>query len=190
MGERPDRHEHWQAGVTEMATRRASYTPERLAYYDRIADQCLAILQPWGDVLDIGCGDGSMRQKLRLGDRYRGVDPTCPKVSGADLIAATHGMRYGVAEDLPFHDAMFDTALLYSVLQHVEDPGRALAEAHRVTRRDGTLALQVSVNDANPLFMWHWAPEDVLALVDRAGFVVEEQAVLEGRLHCVRAGKR
>lgn len=182
MGERPDRHEHWQAAVKELSERRASYTPERLAYYDRIGRACLAILQPTGSVLDVGCGDASMRETVREhgATHYLGVDPSQ---------ACSPTTMRGVAEQLPVNGP-FDTVLLYSVLQHVEDPAKALAEAHRVLKPGGRLAMQVSVNDSNPLFMWHWQPAEVLALVEAAGFAVEEMAVLEGRLLCVRAAKR
>lgn len=189
MGERPDRHEHWQAGVDEMASRRASYTPERLAYYDRIGQACLAVLQPSGDVLDVGCGDGSMAGRLLGGSdvlSYSGID-VGPLPSPTH--AAEHYEPGGRAEDVPYEDGAFDTVLLYSVLQHVEDPAKALAEAHRVLKPGGRLCLQASVNDKNPLFMWHWAPAEVLALIRGAGFAVEETAVLEGRLLCVR-GRR
>lgn len=174
-----DRHAHWQAGVDEMASRRASYTPERLAYYDRIGQACLAVLQPTGDVLDIGAGDGSMRERLAC-TGYVGIDPA---PMGPAVLE-------GRAESLDAVDGLtFDTALLYSVLQHVEDPAQALAEAHRVLKPGGRLCLQVSVNDENPLFMWHWSPAEVLALIRGAGFAVEETAVLEGRLLCVRGRK-
>lgn len=180
MGERPDRHEHWQAGVKELASRRASYPPERLAYYDRIGRECLAILQPTGHVLDVGAGDGSMRERLDC-TSYLGIDPA----------PAGPGVVELRAEDIGIIEArLFDTVLLYSVLQHVEDPARALAGAYGALKPGGRLAMQVCVNDPNPLFMWHWQPAEVLALVEAAGFAVEEMAVLEGRLLCVRAAKR
>jgi len=45
------------------------------------------------------------------------------------------------AEELPFPDARFDAVLMLNVLDHVEDPARALAEVARVLRPDGRLHL-------------------------------------------------
>jgi ubiquinone/menaquinone biosynthesis C-methylase UbiE len=44
---------------------------------------------------------------------------------------------------LPFADASFDAAMLVSMLHHVDDRARALAEAKRVLRPGGRLALMV-----------------------------------------------
>jgi SAM-dependent methyltransferase len=44
---------------------------------------------------------------------------------------------------LPFAEASFDAAMLVSMLHHVDDPARALAEAKRVLRPGGHLALMV-----------------------------------------------
>lgn len=178
---RIDRRAHWRAGVDELIRRRPTYSPERLAYYSRIADECLAILRPVGEVLDVGAGDGSMQATLSWPvTNYVGIDP---------VPAASH-VRPGYAEALDVGNGTIDTALLYSVLQHVQDPVQALAEAHRVLRPGGRLAMQVCVDDPNPIFMWHWRSADVIALVEGAGFEVEAQAVIEGRLLCVRARRR
>lgn len=182
-----DRESHWRAAVEEMTTRRASYTPERLAYYDRIADEVLAFLDVRGDVLDVGCGDGTMCAKL--GARvtaYLGVDPG---LRGSGPVGEIGAVTCGVAERLPSEDGVWDTVLFYSSLQHVLDPAKALAEARRVLKDGGRLALQVSVNDPNPLFMHHWSPEEVVALVEAAGFTVEATKLIEGRMVCVRGRK-
>src|SRR5262249_15466001 len=47
----------------------------------------------------------------------------------------------GDAAKLPFDRGSFDQALLFNVLCHVDDPARAVAEASRVPRRGGGLAV-------------------------------------------------
>lgn len=174
-----DRAAHWRAGVKAMGERRATYTPERMAYYERIAVECLKFLRPSGDVLDVGAGTGGMRERLAC-TSYVGVDPG--EVNNPHV-------RRAIAESLPFTEETFDTVLFYSSLQHVLDPVRALAEAHRVLRPGGALALQVSVNDRNPLFMHHWSEDGVTALVEAAGFTVEATRMIERRMVCVRGVK-
>ncbi len=47
----------------------------------------------------------------------------------------------GDAHDVPYSDAEFDVALLHTLISHVEDPGRVLAEVRRVLRLGGTTAI-------------------------------------------------
>ncbi len=172
---------HWRAGVKSMRERRATYTPERLAYYEQIADACLAFLQPRGDVLDIGAGSGGMRVKLPAATGYVGIDPS----------PAGDSVLSGRAECLDAVDGLtFDTVLFYSSLQHVEDPAAALNEAHRVLKPGGRLCVQVPVDDANPIFVTVWyTPDEVVELITAAGFDVEEELMVRGRYLCVRAVK-
>lgn len=46
------------------------------------------------------------------------------------------------AQRLPFADESFDAATMISMLHHVEDPARALAEARRIVRPRGRLVLK------------------------------------------------
>ncbi len=112
----------------------------------------------WGDVtrhfgagdrmLDVGCGTGWLAD--HLGD-YTGVD--------LDPRAVAEGTRRGrnlIQVDLnrsplPLPDDSFDGAILKDVLEHVLDPGRLVAEAHRVLR-DGGRAF-ASAPDAQ---RWVW----------------------------------
>jgi SAM-dependent methyltransferase len=65
--------------------------------------------------------------------------------SAEQLAAATRapGVRYvrGDAHRLDFADGTFDLAYARYLLEHVADPGRALAEMRRVTRAGGRVAV-------------------------------------------------
>jgi DNA-binding transcriptional ArsR family regulator len=107
----------------------------------------LAGLISLGDVLDGGGGDGSIAQLLAprarsymLVDRsQRMIAAACERLKKQSNVSA----RVADLHDLPFAAAAFDTVLLFNVLTEVERPDAVLAEAHRVLRPGGTLALIV-----------------------------------------------
>jgi len=77
-------------------------------------------------VLDVGCGDKPYGVYFAAAREYVGVDPANP---AADVRAT--------AEELPFADESFDVVLCIQVLEHIDAPGRAVRELHRVVRRGG-----------------------------------------------------
>jgi SAM-dependent methyltransferase len=94
-------------------------------------------------VLDVGCGPGALTAELRrrLGaDRVTAVDPSEPFVEACRQRNPGVDVRLGRAEELPFADAAFDTALACLVLHFVTDPTATAHELHRVVRPGGTVA--------------------------------------------------
>ena len=96
-----------------------------------------------GHTLEIGVGSGLNLPGL---DPARvtvvvGLDPSAPLLARAAARAARVPVALvtGTAERLPFDAGRFDTVLVTYTLCSVDDPRRALAEARRVLRRDGTL---------------------------------------------------
>jgi SAM-dependent methyltransferase len=80
-------------------------------------------------VLDLGCGDGALTEKLvALGCRVVGVDSSAEQVAGA----RERGLDAQVAraEALPFESA-FDGVLSNAVLHWVKDADAAIASVHR-----------------------------------------------------------
>lgn len=188
MTDAEDRSARWRAAVRELTERRASYDPSRQNYYNDIVRRCLAIIEPYGDILDVGCGEGSMWHHLRKAGMvrtYHGIDPGLTAARGSGNMT----MEPGIAEALPVPDGSVDTVLLYSVLTQVEYPAQALAEAYRVIRPGGRLSVQSSVNESNSLFLNCWTPDALVALIESAGFVIEAQHLLTDSLLCVRGTK-
>ena len=105
-------------------TRRAL---ERAGTYERV----VAAVPPGARVLDVGCGDGALLD--RLPDAI-GID-----VSNAELRRARGAVAPARGQALPFRDAAFDAVTAHLVLSLVGDLDPALAEIARVLRRGGRL---------------------------------------------------
>jgi SAM-dependent methyltransferase len=135
-------------------------------------------LAPLARVLDAGAGEG--QYKPRFGkQRYCGVDlgvgDAAWNYRGLDAVADL-GM-------LPFRDGAFDAALHIVTIEHLSEPGRALAEMSR-TLRPGAALLIAAPHE------WevHQAPHDYFRytrygltyLLERAGFEVCEMRATGG----------
>jgi ubiquinone/menaquinone biosynthesis C-methylase UbiE len=108
-----------------------------------------------GRVLEIGGGTGANLPFYGTGiDELVITEPEDPmarrlerKLSGYSL--PTRVVR-AAAEALPFDDASFDFVVSTLVLCTVEDPGRALLEAHRLLKPNGQLLFIEHVRSDDP----------------------------------------
>jgi SAM-dependent methyltransferase len=103
----------------------------------------LAGVEPGQRVIDVGCGPGALTAELvrRLGaDAVAAVDPSEPFVEAARRRHAGVDVQLAPAEELPFPDDSFDTALAQLVVHFMSDPVAGLAEMARVTRPGGAVA--------------------------------------------------
>ncbi len=88
-----------------------------------------------GAVLDIGCGDGLLIEKLQQkGLTVSGIDISSRAVELCKErnLACVQG---DITEKLPYQDASFDTVLLIDVLEHLFQPKEVLKEAFRVSKK-------------------------------------------------------
>jgi len=102
-----------------------------------------------GNLLDIGCKDGCLRQTLPPEVKYYGLDPLL--LATADN--ANERLFWGYAEFLPFRDGLFDYAVAISTLDYFLELPTALAECSRVLRTGAKLFVMVSLHplDVNRL---------------------------------------
>jgi len=128
------------------------------------AGYLLPALRPGLSLLDAGCGPGTITVDLarRLAPgRVVGIDRS-PDVLAQ---AAAHARDQGVSIDLqtgdvyalPFPEASFDVVHAHQLLQHLNDPVRALVEMRRVLRPGGLVAVRDS-----DYACFAWAPDDPL----------------------------
>lgn len=95
---------------------------------------------PASRVLDIGCGAGFLTNYLsELGHDVTGLDLAENALAVAAARDVTKRVTYqtGNAYALPFTDGAFDVVCSMDMLEHVDDPGKVIAEAARVLRPGG-----------------------------------------------------
>jgi ubiquinone/menaquinone biosynthesis C-methylase UbiE len=169
----------------------------------RALDELVAVAAP-DDLLDVGCGEGvvtaRMAARLRPGARVVGLDRDTPALrvawSGRDGIDFVPGDACALA----FGDGEFDVVSLVEMLQLVDQPQRAVAEAARVARRFVLVsvpreplwrALNVArgayVRDVGntPGHIHHWSRRDLARLLAPAGDLVAVRTPLPWTLALV-----
>ncbi|MFN2470678.1 MAG: methyltransferase domain-containing protein [Gaiellaceae bacterium] len=123
-------------------------------------------------VLDAGCGLGYGSAIMADAGAIDvvGVDVAEAVVEAAHAhVPDTVRLRVGDVRSLPFEDDSFDAAVCFEVLEHLDDPERAIAELARVLRRAGVLAVS-SPNRAvyvpgNPHHRHEFLPEELRAVL-------------------------
>ena len=159
----------------------------------RVGNIDLATLEvgPGDRVVDVGCGEGGLAELLaRSGLHVIGIEP-------ADYLRERYRRRLegidpeshvldGLADALPFADGEISRAVMTEVLEHVPEPGAALAELRRVLAPGGLLCLSVPTSYTELVF-WRLHPRyaenatheriftkpELQRLIERSGFRIE-----------------
>ena len=150
----------------------------------RTAD--LARIQPGEQVLDVGCGTGTLAMEVarRVGraGRVAGVDPGTEQIARARAKAARRHVpvefQIGVIEQLAFPDQTFDVVLSTLMMHHLPAPlkRQGLAEIARVLKPGGRLVIadftrkQDRKARAARFHAGGSSMQDLVALVSDAGF--------------------
>lgn len=95
-------------------------------------------------VLEAGCGAGHGAELInRAGAAEVVAIDRSPAALELARSAVTDGvtLERGDVESLPFGDGSFDFVVCFDVIEHLDEPDRALDEFSRVLRRDGLLLL-------------------------------------------------
>ena len=145
-------HGHGEVVVRNHAARTAASSAAYL----------LPLLRPGLDLLDVGCGPGSITIDLAEAvapGRVRGIEISDAALPAARKAAAERGVPVEFAVDDAYRltdpDDSYDITHAHQVLQHLSDPVAALRELRRVTRPGGVVA----VRDAD-YGAFTWSPAD------------------------------
>lgn len=131
-----------------------------------------------GRLIDIGCSEKPYADMIKpYVTEYVGVDHQ------DTLHDKSHIDRFGTAYDIPAEDGEFDSAICTAVLEHLEEPDKAIKEANRVLKKGGYAIYSA------PLF-WHLheEPRDFYRytkyglkyLFEKNGFEIVELKPLSG----------
>lgn len=158
-------------------------------------DALLAQLEINADsrVLDLGCGLGGTARHIavRSGAQVDGVDITPEYIQTAQkldrLVGLNNRYQVGSVLHLPYADNSFDFALLIHVGMNVADKPALFAQAARVLRPGGTLAVYdvMLIGDRGPTYPVPWSskaeasflatPDAYLAAAKTAGFTLKSR---------------
>jgi ubiquinone/menaquinone biosynthesis C-methylase UbiE len=115
-------------------------------------------LLPGVDVLDVGCGPGTITADIAARvapGRVVGLDRAADVLATARDAAPSVAFEVGDVYALAYADESFDVVHAHQVLQHLADPVAALVEMRRVCRPSGVVAAR----DADYAAMTWW-PSD------------------------------
>jgi SAM-dependent methyltransferase len=91
-------------------------------------------------VLDAGCGGGWLGKFKPARVRVYGIDSDPEKVKTANKY---ENSVVGDIRSLPYRDKSFDGIFCHHVLEHLEEPKKAVKEFFRVLRKDGIVIAEV-----------------------------------------------
>jgi SAM-dependent methyltransferase len=149
-----------------------------------------------GTVLEVGCGAGGMARgiaKQRPELRVTGCDISLAAIREARTHTTDVRFELGDTYELPYRDETFNAVVMFDVLEHVDDPEKALSEMARVIPSGGLFHLYVPCEGAlhtihGGLARIGWMPKeqygghiqrfvarDVVRMIERSGFQIEHE---------------
>ena len=143
-------------------------------------------LQPEDDLAEVACGSGHFLKKYAShAQSVAGLDLSNVQVEMANrklrnrIAAGTAEIILGDASQLPWEDNRFSVVTTMASIMGFHKPLEALKEIHRVLRSGGRAVVSIENNAedgkdyskyAEKWGMWVWTEEEVLTIMQEAGF--------------------
>jgi SAM-dependent methyltransferase len=128
-------------------------------------------------ILDVGAGECQYAYLFNKKNKYE----------SCDLENSFHtGIEYDIVSsiyEIPRKDSHYDVVLMLQVLEHIEEPVRALKEINRIMKEEGVLFLsvpQAAGDHFEPYHYFNYTQYGLDSVLKRAGFEIMSMDRLEG----------
>lgn len=117
-----------------------STDPSKQFFIRRFYKTLVKTVAPLGvsSILDAGCGEGFTLNTLsesNVGKKLEGIDYAKDALSIGHKMFPNLLLRHGSIYDLPYKQSSFDLVICTEVLEHLENPQKALAQLSRVSKK-------------------------------------------------------
>lgn len=181
-----------ERGYDAMAARYAAWARDEVEGAPNVEwlEKLLALLPPYGDVLELGCGSGEPAARmLAARHRYTGVDLSREQLRLARAVVPDARLLHADLATLDFDPESFDAVVSLYVLGHLpqEDVPRVYASVARWLRPGGYFLCTTGRRDEPgivedflgvPMFFSGLDRETNLRLIDEAGMDVLEAELI------------
>jgi ubiquinone/menaquinone biosynthesis C-methylase UbiE len=164
------------------------YVPGRS--WKGLAEVLLRLMPPM-TIADLGAGEGNFSQLLaQRAEKVIAVDNSEKMVEFGQATAVKNGVanleyRRGDLEELPIESGSVDLAFFSQALHHAQHPEQAVAEAYRILRAGGRVAvldlMRHQFEQAREMYADVWlgfAEVEILRFLEKAGFQEVQTAVV------------
>jgi len=134
----------WNAAAQALIDRRKTGVQDNAKCEPLIADygRHLRAVKVGDSVLDVGAGDGNLRNILEKHTQYGGKQH---QYIGIDAFPANEGIIKGTSEALPFEDHTIETVVCFAVLDGTLDAAKSIAEMCRVASKNVVLLTGIGI---------------------------------------------
>ena len=184
------RKDHLRSYFDELAGRFGrNYVPGRS--WKALSEMLIRLMPPIV-IADVGAGEATLALMLsQSAERVIAVDSSEKMAAYGRELVTSHGLanveyRVGDMEELPIESETVDLVLIHQALHHAIHPDRAVADAYRVLRPGGRIAildlLKHDMESARELYADTWlgfSRVETVGLLESAGFEKADVSVVD-----------